>query len=152
MHCLVLRLELVPTTRPSSQTRLQGLYRAVNTVNHETPDDIRNDSSKHVELDKKLQNKYTEKVHNFGLFVEYLNCVIASNTFTFLQFKRKSLHDLELHFVRERIKQRTFKLMCYTMVCYITIYFTVNIHMLRILCTLNLPSTQSLKLRTNFQA
>ena len=33
---------------------MHGLYRAVNTVNQETPDNEGNDSSKHVELDKKL--------------------------------------------------------------------------------------------------
>ena len=41
--------------------------------------------------------------------------------------------------------------MYYTIVCHITIHFTVNIHMLGILCTLNLFFTQILKLLSNFQ-
>lgn len=42
--------------------------------------------------------------------------------------------------------------MYYTIVCHFTIYCTVNIHMLEILCTLNLSFTQFLKLLANFQA
>ena len=48
---------------------LHSLYRDVNTLNHETPDDERNGRSKHVDLDNKLYNKYIRKVNLVDLFI-----------------------------------------------------------------------------------